>query len=401
MKRHLWMAIVAVMTLVFVADVEAQRGGGGQGGGGGGRGGGGHGGGHGGGAKKHSGGGGGAVNRTPSMSRSTGKRDFGESKPRAQQAAQQVQSQKRDGKSVRDAVQKGPQGGAGAQAIRRDNPQAKPQLTQKQRMDRQQSLDSTRQYLNKQKQTRHVDQRNLSQQQRDMKSHFRNHQRDNYKNYTAKRDYWHNHRSEYRNWFNRDFFDRHQLRPYYWNNYANWWTPYGWGGIAGWLGYTDNYPVYYYDDYGYPIQLEQNDIYIFDASQQPPPEESNVYIPVISGVTTPAPATDVQGDWLPLGVFAVGRNNSDINQSTMIVQLALSRNGEIAGTYYNSATDTARELVGEVDPTTQEAAWRFSDSLNSPIASTGLYNLSLPQTSIIVRFPNGSQQTWLLLRLHE
>lgn len=54
-----------------------------------------------------------------------------------------------------------------------------------------------------------------------------------------------------------------------------------------------------------------------------------------------------------------------------------------------------------IDPASQKAYWFMTDRTDSPIASTGLYNLTENQTSINVHFADGSEQTWTLVHLKQ
>jgi hypothetical protein len=199
------------------------------------------------------------------------------------------------------------------------------------------------------------------------------------------KDNWHG----YNNWFNRDFFDHHHYHPYYWNSNVNWWRAATWGGLAGWLSWGWNYPVYYENGY-YPIEVT--------SVSYAQPETYVVNPPAVNGAPSVASA-DVEGDWYPLGVFAVGKNAQLAANSFMFVQLAINKNGDIAGTYYNAATDQNHEIVGSVDKDTQQAAWELADNPNSPVMSTGLYNLTREMTEVAVDFPDGEDQTWTYVRI--
>lgn len=54
---------------------------------------------------------------------------------------------------------------------------------------------------------------------------------------------------------------------------------------------------------------------------------------------------------MPLGVFAVSEENA--TDSGMLLQLAVSKEGIIAGTYYNDVTGSSRPVEGTVDQKTQ------------------------------------------------
>ena len=86
----------------------------------------------------------------------------------------------------------------------------------------------------------------------------------------------------------------------------------------------------------------------------------------------------------------------------MVLQLALNKDGEIAGTFYNTTTDAARPVKGMVDKKSQRAAWTFSDGKNTDIImETGIYNLTQDQTEALVHFGKDKTQQWLMVRLNE
>ena len=105
-------------------------------------------------------------------------------------------------------------------------------------------------------------------------------------------------------------------------------------------------------------------------------------------------------EWLPLGVFALSRGDSGV--SNTVLQLAVSKEGVISGTYYNSDTDIARPVKGRVDKKTQRAAWTFSDGKNTDIVmETGINNLTQDQAVALVHFGKDTTQQWLMVRLKE
>ena len=129
--------------------------------------------------------------------------------------------------------------------------------------------------------------------------------------------------------------------------------PYGWG-----------YPIYY-DEAGYPITATPTTAY----AATPVPGSPSTQVP--SSNQPAASGTIAEGDWMPLGVFAV---DPDINQpgvSSMVIQLALNKNGELYGTYYNMETNKALALEGFVDQNTQQAAWQVADR-SGPFMFTGI-----------------------------
>lgn len=181
--------------------------------------------------------------------------------------------------------------------------------------------------------------------------------------------------------FNQDFWDRHHGYPSYYRPGVDLWK---WGtaaGIGSWLGWQAT-PIYYdYDDSGYSYGGSSN------------------YVETSQTITTTPISEDTE--WLPLGVFALSKVGEAAATPQIYVQLALNKQGDIAGTSYNAVTNQTYELQGVVDSTTQRAAWKIADNPNSPIVETGLYNLTQSEAPIQVHFSNGTSQSMLLVRLEK
>ena len=80
---------------------------------------------------------------------------------------------------------------------------------------------------------------------------------------------------------------------------------------------------------------------------------------------------------MPLGVFSwcVRR----MSKPTMFLELAVSKEGTIAGTYSNTTSDSAQPVEGRVDQESQRAAWWIGSNQNN-ILETGIYNLTKEET---------------------
>jgi hypothetical protein len=97
-------------------------------------------------------------------------------------------------------------------------------------------------------------------------------------------------------------------------------------------------------------------------------------------------------------VFAIAEANA--TDSGMLVQLAVSKEGILAGTFYNEITGTDRPLEGMVDQKSQRAVWKFADGQNPEIAmETGIYNLTEDEATAVVHFGPDKTQGWLMVRL--
>jgi hypothetical protein len=82
----------------------------------------------------------------------------------------------------------------------------------------------------------------------------------------------------------------------------------------------------------------------------------------------------------------------------MYLQLAVSKQGMISGTYQNTATNTTDAVEGMVDKQSQRAAWT-AQGKTRPLMETGIVNLTQESAPALVHFADGTTQQWLLVRL--
>jgi len=73
------------------------------------------------------------------------------------------------------------------------------------------------------------------------------------------------------------------------------------------------------------------------------------------------------------------------------MQLAISKEGIIAGTFQNTATDWTVEVEGTIDRKSQRAAWGPVGE-SWPIMETGIYNLSENEAGALLHFEGGQTQ---------
>ena len=126
------------------------------------------------------------------------------------------------------------------------------------------------------------------------------------------------------------------------------------------------------------------------------------YIEQAQAIATSIPP-DVQPaaeDWLPLGVFAITQDGESANdEPTMFLQLAVSKQGIIAGMFQNTTSGVTKSVEGMVDKETQRAAWT-AEGESRPLMETGIGNLTQDTAGVLVHFANGDTQRWLLARLN-
>jgi hypothetical protein len=167
--------------------------------------------------------------------------------------------------------------------------------------------------------------------------------------------------------------------------------------MTGWIGYGWSEPSSY--DYGENVYYDEGQVYYGDdvvATAEEYAQEAEAI------ATTPAETAPDQADWMPLGVFAVTQDGQASGPPpTMFVQLAVSKTGNLAGTFTNTAAgNETQTLEGLVDKKSQRAAWVVSGK-KRPIMETGIFNLTKETAPVLVHFEDGQTQQWLLVRMEE
>ena len=165
-------------------------------------------------------------------------------------------------------------------------------------------------------------------------------------------DWWHNNWGDYGDWYGDHWWHDHGLGWPYYPGFG-YWAGAAWGSLIGWVDYGWSEPVYY--NYGDNVYYEDGSVYYGD---QPVCTEVQ-YIEQAEAIALSEPATQpAANDWMPLGVFAVTQDGQPTGADpTMFVQLAVSKQGVINGTFQNTATNTVKAIEGMVDKQTQRAAW--------------------------------------------
>lgn len=183
-----------------------------------------------------------------------------------------------------------------------------------------------------------------------------------------------------------------------WNRYPGYWgwRAASWAAFGTWFPWRWTQPVVY--DYGTNVVYQNDSVYV-DGQQYATAEQYYQQADTIAQ-SIPEDAQPDKVEWLPLGVFAVAEQ--DGVDAGMLVQLAVSKEGILAGTFYNDTTDAGRPLEGMVDRETQRAAWKFADGKNAEIVmETGINNLTKDESTALVHFGTQQTQTWLMVRLPE
>ena len=210
------------------------------------------------------------------------------------------------------------------------------------------------------------------------------------------RDYARDHAHHYHGWYGRDFWGTYPCR-WHFNPAVNWWRWATWGTVAGWVTSGWGQPTYY--NYGDNVYYQNDTVYMNNE----PIASADEYAQQAQSIAESVP-NDVNADnldWLPLGVFALTDSlDSSGAEPTLYLQLAVSKEGIIAGTLQNTATEKVQTIEGMVDSKSQRAAWGV-EGQKWPIMETGVSNLTEDDATALLHFENGETQQWLMIRMED
>jgi hypothetical protein len=200
--------------------------------------------------------------------------------------------------------------------------------------------------------------------------------------------------------FNRPWFDKRvglfPQRWFYWHRphpWRHWWRWFSWGTLNTWIIYDWNDPWFY--DFDVNVYYNDEVVYVDD-------EPVSAYEDWVAGALALAnaehPPDDAETDWESFGTWTLSTTPDDPNPR-MMVQLVLSREGLVSGSYYHTNTDNTQQIQGSIDKETQRLAFRIGGQ-ESLILETGLANLEQAEASVWVHFLEEQKaQAWLLVRL--
>jgi hypothetical protein len=216
------------------------------------------------------------------------------------------------------------------------------------------------------------------------------------------RQQWQDNRVERRDeiW---DHVDNHPISDF-WSEYPGWAAlritrPYRWatwGAITGWVGYGWSEPVSY--NYGDTVYYEGDTVYQGDQVVA----SADEYAQQAETIAASAPETPpADAQWMPLGVFALTPDGEASGADpTLFLQLAISKEGIISGTFSNTATSQTQGIEGMADKKSQRCAWTVVGNTR-PIMETGVNNLTEDTAPALVHFADGQTQQWLMVRLED
>ena len=186
---------------------------------------------------------------------------------------------------------------------------------------------------------------------------------------------------------------RHRWRYHHYHSWWYWW---------GWSTWDDVY-VWVDNDWDEGWEYEYDDNVVFDDEvvfiNEEPVATAEDYIEIGEELANAdEPAEDAELEWRPLGVFLMATTETDPDPR-MMIQLVLSKDGRVGGTYHHVDTQSSRAVDGSLDKETQRIAFTIGDK-SDDVCEVGLESLTRDEAPMWVHFQNGRKtQTWTLIRL--
>lgn len=196
--------------------------------------------------------------------------------------------------------------------------------------------------------------------------------------------------------------------PNYYRRYPGAWFPGKWAIIGtAWTATTWAVAGQYcgcegggtYYDYEDNVSYEDGMV-MYDDQPVATTEEYYTQAETIADAGTESQTPDAQQpaeEWLPLGVFAVIANPEQ-TQTDKVIQLALSRAGNVRGNYQDLLTDEVTPVIGSVDKESERVALKFEGN-ESVIVEIGLYNLTNDEVPALIHFDADRREPRTLIRL--
>ncbi len=182
----------------------------------------------------------------------------------------------------------------------------------------------------------------------------------------------------------------HPGQPYYW------WSGATAAAVTSWVAYGWAQPTYY--NYGDNVYYEDETVYVDGAPVATAQQYYQEAADIVAATPESGQAAATEIEWMPLGVFAVAEQ--DAATSGTLIQLAVSKEGALSGTYFQRLSGATRPLKGAVDKDSQRAAWTFADGRNTDVVmETGVFNLTKDQCQMLVHHDANETDTYVLVRL--
>ena len=191
------------------------------------------------------------------------------------------------------------------------------------------------------------------------------------------------------------------LRHHAWHyRPGHWWRWATAATVTRWVVFGWARPYYYSYGSGGNVYYDNDTVYVNNEATCSSEEYYDQAATIASSVPEISDAQAEQVEWMSLGVFALTQEGVDT--TNQLLQLAVSKEGIIAGTLFNETTGSERPVEGMVDQASQRAAWSFADGKNTDVVmETSIYSLTENEATALVHFGKDQTQTWVMVRLED
>jgi uncharacterized protein (TIGR03067 family) len=98
-------------------------------------------------------------------------------------------------------------------------------------------------------------------------------------------------------------------------------------------------------------------------------------------------------EWMSLGVFGLTKPGQP--GASVLVRLAVNREGQVTGEAYDPQTNAKQPLVGSVDRGTERVFWTIGDD-QATVMETGLAGLTQMEGQVLLHHEDGRSETWAM-----
>jgi hypothetical protein len=135
------------------------------------------------------------------------------------------------------------------------------------------------------------------------------------------------------------------------------------------------------------------------ATEQPAAETTDIVNFDALALARSGPSeTPQDAQWMPLGVFSL--KPAGQQDSTRVIQLAVSRDGLVRGTQLDTLTEDTANIQGAVDKKSLRIAWTIGSKTGAAFEAA-LGDLTRPQCQVTVRFADGKTAAWEMVRIEQ
>lgn len=187
--------------------------------------------------------------------------------------------------------------------------------------------------------------------------------------------------------FTSSWYKQHPNAWQYQHPHADAWAAASFGAVTGWVAGMATSPVYY--------NYNQTTAYVEGNDSQPSSSEAQTE--EAQQLTQSSTTDSSKEQWLPVGVYALVQGNES-TKAQMLMQISVSKSGQISGSYYNVLSGNSQPLSGSLDKQTQKVAWTVAGNQKA-VFQTDLQGLTQPETPVLVHYGQGETEQMTLVRM--